>query len=352
MAAYITNAGRSVRLSFREALAGNGVTIVRKEIKGDPLLDFARSTASGLSASPRKLDCRFLYNGRGSELFDRITELPEYYLTRTESGILASSARLIREIAGPATLVELGSGSSAKTDYLLRAWLAHGCPVRYIPVDISEEALSGACDAINHDHPCVRIVGLNTDYGAAFPLLREVSPVLVLFLGSTIGNFDREELPRFLGSLSNALSPGDFFLIGIDLVKDRSIIEAAYNDSSGVTAEFTRNLFARMNRELESGIDLSAVEHVARYDPEKGQMEILARFTREETIRVAPLGQSFTVAAGEEVLVEISRKFRLDAFLPSLQGFGFATEQVFTDERRWFALVLARKTAGAVVSSQ
>jgi L-histidine N-alpha-methyltransferase len=343
MVAFITDAGRSVRRSFREALEGNCVTIVRTEAKGDPLLDFARSTVSGLSASPRKLECSFLYNERGSALFDRITELPEYYLTRTESGILASSARLIREIAGPATLVELGSGSSAKTDHLLRAWAAQGCPVRYIPVDISEDALSGACNAISHDHPCVRIVGLNTDYRAAFPLFREVSPVMVLFLGSTIGNFDREEMPRFLGSLSEALSAGDFFLIGIDLVKDRSIIEAAYNDGAGVTAEFTRNLFARMNRELGSNIDLSAVEHVARYDAEKGQMEIFARFTTGQTIRVAPLGQSFAVAAGEEILVEISRKFRLEAFLPCLQEVGLETVEVFTDERRWFALVLARK---------
>ncbi len=345
MSKYITTADESVRRSFREELAGNGVTILRKEISEDPLLDFARSTASGLSARPRRLECRFLYDTRGSALFDLITEQPEYYLTRTEAAILASNTRRIREITGPVTLVELGSGSSAKTDHLLRAWLAHAHSVRYIPVDISESALRGACHAISNTHPCVRIIGVNADYRAAFPLFRDASPAMVFFLGSTIGNFAPEEMSRFLASLSAALSPGDFFLVGIDMVKERKVIEAAYNDAAGVTAEFTRNIFARMNRELESGIDLTAVEHEARYNPGNGQVEVHALFTREQTIRVAPLVQSFTIAAGEAVLVEISRKFRLEQFLPYLETFGFESEQVFTDRRNWFALVLVRKAA-------
>lgn len=332
--------------SLREVRVGRGASILWGKPDGDPMLDFARSTAAGLALRPRQLECRFLYDAMGSALFDLITEQPEYYLTRTETAILAANASRIRRITGPATLVELGAGSAVKTDLLLRAWLDRGHAVRYIPVDVSESALRGACCAISAAHPAARIIGVHADYRGAFPLFRELSPAVVLFLGSTIGNFAPPEMTSFLASLARAIAPGDFLLLGIDLVKEHRLIDAAYNDAAGVTEAFTRNIFARMNRELGSDIDLDTVEHVARYHPDREQVEIAGRFTREQAVNVTPVRKSFTIARGEMVQTEISRKFRLRKFRPYLEAFGLVTEEVFTDERDWFALLLLRRGGG------
>ena len=343
MDAYAGTARRQAPPKLRDALEDSGTRILRWESSEEPLMDFARATAAGLSEWPRRLECRFLYDSRGSLLFDLITRQPEYYLTRTEAAILAANAHRIRALTGPATLVELGSGSSVKTDYLLRAWLAGASSVRYIPIDVSETALSGACRAISTAYPAVRVTGINSDFRSAFPLLRQISPLVALFLGSTIGNFSPSEMSRFLLGLTAAFSPGDFFLVGIDLVKEPHVIAAAYNDAAGVTAEFTRNLFIRMNRELGSDIDVSAVEHVARYNPVEEQVEIGARFTRQQTIRIVPLGLRFTVSAGETIRTEISRKFRLPQFISYLGDLGLVTEHIFTDDDAWFALLLVRR---------
>jgi L-histidine Nalpha-methyltransferase len=343
MDAFFASPEMQICRSFREACSGSGSTILRGEPGGDPVHEFARCTASGLLSAPRRLDSRFLYDAAGSSLFDQITQQPEYYLTRTESSILAASADRIRELTGPVTLVELGSGNSVKTDHLLRAWLKQQGEVCYIPIDVSASALSGACDSILAVHPAVRVVGVNCEYHEAFPLFPQLSPVLVLFLGSSIGNFAPSEMSRFLSSLSSALVPGDFFLLGVDLVKERRELEAAYNDAAGVTANFTRNLFARMNRELGCSIDLEAIEHIAHYDAEKEQIETFAYFTRQQTLYLAPLERQLTIPQGEMVQIEISRKFRLERFLPYLEQFGFCTEDVFTDERNWFAMLLLRR---------
>lgn len=343
MDAHPESTRNPARTGTREDPESRGITIVRGESGNDPL-EFARAAVSGLSGWPRRLPCRFLYDARGSALFDLITRQPEYYLTRTEASILAASAHRIRAHVGPATLVELGSGSSVKTDYLLRAWLAGAPTVRYIPVDVSETALEAAARAISTSYPPVRVIGMNSDYRGVFPLLRKFSPVLALFLGSTIGNFTSAETSRFLLGLAAGLAPDDFFLVGIDLVKDPRLIEAAYNDAAGVSAEFTRNIFVRMNRELGSGIDLSAVEHVARFDAAEEQVVIGARFLRQQMVRIAPLGRKYTICAGETVETEISRKFRLPGFISVLGDFGLTTERVFTDDDGWFALLLVRRS--------
>ena len=328
---------------FRDALVSTGSAIIGQPPGRDPAYEFACSTASGLLSAPRRLESRFLYDSEGSALFDRITQLPEYYLTRSETSILAANSARIREITGPVNLVELGSGSAFKTDLLLHAWVACADGSCYVPVDVSESALAAACGRITAKFPRVRVIGVNSEYQDAFPLFPQLSPTMVLFLGSSIGNFSRAEMSRFVSTMSAALQPGDFFLVGIDLVKEVRLLEAAYNDAAGVTAKFTRNLFARMNRELGSSLDTRAIEHVARYQSAREQIETFAYFRRQQSLYLAPIDRRIILPQGESVQVEISRKFRLEQFVPYLEGFGFDAERIFTDERGWFALVLLRR---------
>jgi L-histidine Nalpha-methyltransferase len=330
---------------FRQALQRPEGTIVGGKSDTESLLDFARATAAGLASSPRTLQCRFLYDARGSDLFERITRQPEYYLTATEAGILARHAPEIRQAAGPTALVELGSGTSVKTGFLLRAWLARGPAVRYIPIDVSLAALREASRRISGTLPAVQTIAVHADYHEALPLFQLASPVLVVFLGSSIGNLGPKEMDAFFSSLAPALSAKDSILLGIDLVKDANLIEAAYNDAAGITALFTLNLFARMNRELGSGIDLSALEHLAHYHQEREQVETFVRFTRDQTIRIAPLNKSFLVNAGDSILVETSRKFRVAEFVSYAARFGFSADAIYTDEKNWFALFLLRRCA-------
>ncbi len=301
---------------------------------------FAVSVARGLAQRPRTLSCRYLYDARGSALFDEITRQPEYYLTAAEDALLREHAREIRELAGPTALVELGSGTSAKTRHLLDAWTAHGPGATYVPVDVCTDVVLSSCAALREEYPGLDVRGIAGSYEQALPWLRAVSPLTLAFLGSTIGNFDDDELDEFLERVASSLKPGDSFLLGIDLVKDRATLEAAYDDAAGVTAEFTRNLFARMNRELDAGLDLSAIEHVAYFDERRERIDIFARFTRETTFSLPRLGTSFRIAAGEMIQTEISRKFRTEDALLRASRHGFEPVRTFTDGR--FALLLFR----------
>ena len=330
--------------AFRTALGGTSQRVLlRLQNPRDEILDFATSVASGMSREPPQLDCRFLYDRRGSELFERITEQPEYYPTRTEAGILRRRAPDLATLTGPVTLVELGSGSSAKTHHLLAAYQERFGRLSYVPVDVSPSALQGAVQEIAHAHSGVRTIAVHGRYEDALSLVRTSGPVMVMFLGSSIGNFDRSTSARFWAQVAHAMPPGAFFLLGVDLVKDRDTLERAYDDAAGMTRAFTRNLFGRMNRELGATIDLGVVEHEARYHAAREQVEICARFTADQRIDVGPLGEHFAVAAGDRVLVEISRKFRLEDLCPMLDGYGLPVQRVFTDSRQWFALLLLQR---------
>jgi len=310
----------------------------------DAVAAFARDVAIGLTDTPRWLSCQYLYDARGSELFEQITRLPEYYPTRTEAGILKSASAGIAELTGDVTVIELGSGNSEKTGHLLSAYTgAHGT-ARYVPVDVSEAAIQQARDRLAEEHSEVQVSPLIGTYEESFPLFGAHSPSMVVFLGSTIGNFNHGESLRFWRSISEHLELGDHFLLGVDLVKDRAVLEAAYNDSAGVTAEFTKNLFVRMNRELDAGIDVSEVEHVAWYNATWQRIEIFAHFHAAQTIRIGPLDMEVVIEAGERVMVEISRKFVIEHLTTYLSVFGFEVRQVFTDESRWFAVLLLRRT--------
>ncbi len=305
--------------------------------------EFAQSVALGLTDTPPWLHSRFLYDDEGSRLFEEISKQPEYYLTDAETEILERCASRIRDATGPVTLIELGSGNSVKTDHLLSAYAAVESSVRYVPVDVSEGILGRARDAIVARHPKVTVTGIADTYERAFPLFKEFSPAMVVFLGSSIGNFDQRESDVFWQGVSDAFSPSDFLLLGIDLVKDESILHAAYNDAAGVTARFTKNLFARINRELGASIDLDAIEHVARYNSAWCRIEIYARFLKSQDVYLQPLKRTITVPKGTMVMTEISRKYDLDKMKDYLRCFDFSVKEVFTDEKQWFGLVLLQR---------
>jgi len=307
------------------------------------LADFTESVCAGLGEYPRKLECRFLYDARGSELYEQICSQPEYYLTRTEAAILRECSRIVSELTGPCHLIELGSGSSTKTDYLLSAYQRFGGPLCYTPIDISATALRMAGQSIIEKRPGVQVVGIHGTYSDSFALLRCASPVLLIFLGSTIGNFSIDERRGFWPEVAGSLRPGDYFLLGIDLVKDKSILEAAYNDAAGITAAFTKNYFARMNRELGCALDIEDIEHIAFYNQEQSRIEIYAGFCRTQIIDIVPAGKTFTICGGERILIEISTKFLLDEVQRTMHDHGMQIIRTFTDEKKWFALLLLRK---------
>jgi len=328
---------------FNTALTEQRNIVLQAAALHDTRNEFALSVAEGLSSTPRELECRFLYDATGSELYERICAQPEYYPTRTEESILRKRAEEISELTGPCTLIELGSGSSVKTDHLLSAYQTIHGNVCYSPIDISSTALSDAGRAIIDRHPKVQVVGINSTYSDSFPLIRCASPALVIFLGSTLGNFKPEEENLFWTDIAANMQPGDYFLLGVDLLKDSGILEAAYNDAAGVTSQFTLNYFARMNRELGADIDLDLLNHRAHFNPEEERIEIFIEFSGEQTIRIAPLKRSYTIAKGEKVLLEISRKFNLDKIREKLTGYGLQTVRSYTDDNNWFGLILLEK---------
>jgi L-histidine N-alpha-methyltransferase len=304
--------------------------------------EFARAAALGLSDHPRWLPCRYLYDAEGSRLFERITETPEYYLTRTEVALLDESTDAIAAITGDATLVELGAGSARKTERILAAYTSRYGAARYVPVDVSGDALAETTSALATRYPSVAVRGVHGTYERVFPLLPSLSPLVLLFLGSTIGNLNQTEAARFWRDVRCAVSPGDFMLLGVDLVKDAATIDVAYNDAAGWSAAFTKNIFARMNRELGSAIDLDGIDHEAAYRPEWRRVEIFARMTRRQEVRLAPLGRTITIDAGERVMTEISRKFDVAELHDYLRLFDLETIDTFTDPARSYALLLLR----------
>jgi iron(II)-dependent oxidoreductase len=304
---------------------------------------FAQSIIRGLSDTPRWLSCRYLYDAEGSDLFEAITRQPEYYLTRTEDALLERHAAALRATIGPSTVVELGSGSSIKTRHILRAWTAGGKAARYVPVDISRDMLEASAAALDAEFPMLDVCALAGTYEQAFTRLREFSPLVLLFLGSSLGNFDRTDTAAFLERVAGALSPGDHLLLGLDLVKDVATLEAAYDDAAGVSAAFTRNLFARMNRDLGTRLDLDAIQHVAYWNEGRERIEIFARFLRPAAIDLPELGRHFRLAAGEMVLTEVSRKFRLSEMTAVGARHGFDTVATYTDATYPFALHLLRR---------
>jgi L-histidine Nalpha-methyltransferase len=296
----------------------------------------------GLTASPKWLPPKWFYDGYGSELFERITELPEYYPTRAEREVLTRHAVEIAHIVGAKTLVELGSGSSDKTRLLLDALHRQGTLGRFVPLDVSESALRAAAASIDADYPDLDVHAIVGDFTQHLDRIPGGDGRLVAFLGGTIGNLLPDERARFLAELRAVLDRGEWLLLGTDLVKDVGTLIAAYDDSAGVTAEFNRNVLRVLDRELGAEFDPEAFEHVARWDAEQEWIEMRLRATEPMTVPVAALDLVVPFAAGEELRTEISAKFRREGVSAELAAAGFAPVRWWTDAAGRFAVSLAR----------
>ncbi|WP_432188716.1 L-histidine N(alpha)-methyltransferase [Streptomyces sp. Tue6028] len=291
----------------------------------------------GLTGTPKTLPPKWFYDAHGSELFEKITELPEYYPTRAEREILLARSGEIARASGARTLVELGSGSSEKTRHLLDA--LPGLHT-YVPVDVSESALTQAGQALAAERPGLGVHALIADFTGSLTLPDTPGPRLVAFLGGTIGNLLPAERAAFLASVRALLSPGDALLLGTDLVKDESLLVAAYDDAAGVTAAFNKNVLSVVNRELEADFDPDAFDHVALWDSEQEWIEMRLRSRAAQTVKIPALDLAVHFARGEELRTEVSAKFREDGVRAELASAGFALTHWWTDAEGRFALSL------------
>ncbi|MBI3199039.1 MAG: L-histidine N(alpha)-methyltransferase [Rhodospirillales bacterium] len=310
--------------------------------------EFRDAVLAGLARQPRAIPPRFLYDARGSELFDAICELPEYYLTRTETGILTACTPELALLAGPGcALVEFGSGSSVKTRLLLDAMPDLAA---YVPIDISRQHLDATAERLRRDYPRLRVEPVCADYMALETLPVDLNggdmsgaPRLGFFPGSTIGNLEPHEATAFLRRARTLLGDRGALVLGVDLKKDPQRLHDAYNDSAGVTAAFTLNLLRRMNRELGATFDLSAFAHEAFYDPVEGRIAIYFRSLRDQSVIVA--GRPFAFTAGERVHTEYSYKYDTADIAALAQSAGFTIDRTWTDPGRQFAVVYLEAAA-------
>ncbi|MBA2810730.1 L-histidine N(alpha)-methyltransferase [Streptomyces sp. KM273126] len=292
----------------------------------------------GLTGNPKALPPKWFYDAHGSDLFEQITELPEYYPTRAEREILLARAPEIAAATGARTLVELGSGSSDKTRHLLDAMPGLHT---YVPVDVSESALRQAGEALIAERPGLHVHALIADFTAALTLPDTPEPRLVAFLGGTVGNLLPAERAAFLASVRALMSPGDALLLGTDLVKDASVLVAAYDDAAGVTAEFNKNVLTVVNRELDADFDLDAFDHVALWDTENEWIEMRLRSRRAQTVKIPAVDLAVHFAAGEDLRTEVSAKFREDGVRGELAAAGLKSTHWWTDQEARFALSLS-----------
>jgi L-histidine Nalpha-methyltransferase len=299
--------------------------------------NFRDEVLLGLSKSPKELPCKFFYDERGAELFQRICELPEYYITRTELQILrAQAAEMARALGSQIELIGLGTGAGTKTRILLKELQD---PRVYIPIDISREQLERSAARFHKMFPRLQILPVATDYLEPFelPLPRQLSSRSVIYFpGSTIGNFDPETAAQFLVRLAELVGDDGGLLIGVDLRKDRHLLERAYNDTAGVTAAFNKNLLVRANRELGADFDLENWRHAAIYNSNEGRIELYLISEVDQTVVLGT--QAFHFQAGERILTEYSYKHTVAGFVSLAHKAGFRFEQIWTDKAGWFGV--------------
>lgn len=296
----------------------------------------------GLLATPKTLPPAYFYDDLGSQLFEQICDLPEYYPTRTEAAILSAIASQLPAITGSCDLIELGSGSSTKTRLLLDAYTQHTA-LHYIPIDVSSSMLKqSALNLLATYTHNLRITALVGDYTAALPHLPGAERRLVLFLGSTLGNLTADACPGFLRQIRSAIAPGDYFLLGVDLHKDTATLEAAYNDGAGVTAAFNRNILAHLNWRFGCTFTLKQFEHWAFYNEDAQQIEMHLRSLSDQTIDLGTLNATLRCDRGETIRTEISRKFNIDTLVPLLAAQQLPVQQIWQDPQQWFGVLLCQ----------
>ncbi|MFZ0285067.1 MAG: L-histidine N(alpha)-methyltransferase [Terriglobales bacterium] len=308
------------------------------------LPSFAEDVERGLSSSPKTLPCKLFYDQAGSALFEQITRLPEYYLTRTELEILSDrSGEIADEVRPGVTVIELGSGTATKTTTLLQAFSRRQMRVPYFPVDISPAALAEARERVELECMRVSVRPVVADFSHGFSFLRGIpGRKLVLYLGSSIGNFDPEPAVEMLSQIRDELAPGDALLLGTDLAKDAAILVPAYDDAQGVTEQFDKNILTRLNRELGATFDLDFFCHVAIWNPAKSRMEIYLESQRSQIVNLGLLKSKVKLANGERIHTENSYKYTLPMVREMLELSGFSLDATWFDRRTWFGLHLAR----------
>lgn len=311
--------------------------MVSRSISTDPQIEeFLQDVVSGLCQPQKEIPCKYFYDKRGSELFDRICELPEYYPTRTEMEIMRDSGAAMAEKAGPRRLVvEYGSGSSLKTRILLDHLEE---PAGYVPIDISGEHLNESVNALRQEYPGLEVHPICADYTSpiALPPDADNAP-LVFFPGSTIGNFTPDQAVDFLKRTADLVRPEGGALVGVDLKKDKDRLEQAYDDAQGVTAEFNRNVLHRMQRELDAELETDAFEHRAVYDEDHGRIEMHLVSLSDQDVRVAG-EHTFRIEAGETIRTECSYKYAVEEFAELAQAADLQVEDVWTDDEQLFSV--------------
>jgi L-histidine N-alpha-methyltransferase len=307
--------------------------------RDDPHAELSR----GLKSRPRTIPPRWLYDDRGSELFDEITRLPEYYPTEAEREILATHSTMIAEVSGATTVIELGSGTSDKTRTLLDAFVAHGQIERFAPLDVSAATLLYAAEVLGQRYPDLVVEPVIGDFTRHLARLPKGGTRLVAFLGGTVGNFYLEERRAFLGALADSLESGDWLLLGVDLIKPIDRIMDAYNDSRGVTDAFIRNALRVINRDLDANFDLGNFEYVPLWDAREHRVDMRLRACDPERAHIGALGLDVQLEAGEELRVEISTKFDPADISDELVDAGFDDIDVLMDGAGDFGLILTRR---------
>ena len=303
-----------------------------------------KDVIKGLTEKLKSLPPKYFYDDPGSQLFEKICELPEYYPTRTEAWILQEYADEIAAITNCCDLIELGSGSSTKTQALLTAYqkIANSC--RYLPIDVSGGILKTSVLQLQEKYPDIAIHGLLGTYEQALVHLESnyLQSRMLFFLGSSLGNFNQEECDIFLNQVSRTLQPGDYFLLGIDLQKPQDILEAAYNDSQEVTAAFNLNMLSHLNWRFQGNFDISLFKHQAVYNQVDHQIEMYLHCQKSHWVSLELLDLKVNFEAGESILTEISRKFNLATMEKNLSDKGLKTVKTWTDEKEWFGLILCQ----------
>lgn len=328
-------------------LSPNKCTGVNPRLKIDTFrekcpLAAGEDVIQGLTQSPKTLPPKYFYDDQGSLLFEKICDLPEYYLTRTETKILQNYASEIAHLTGPCEIVELGSGSSTKTRILLDAYQDLDHPLHYLPIDISGGILEQSAYNLLENYPTLHIHGIVSTYETALKHLNP-SPLparMIGFIGSTLGNLKPEECHVFFSHIVEALQQGDYFLLGVDLHKSPSILEPAYDDNQGVTAAFNLNMLQHLNHLFEGNFDLQNFEHLAFYNQTDHQIEMHLKSLRSQTVELKKLNLAIEFATEETIHTEISRKFELEKIQAELEDLGLVSVKTWTDENQWFGLIL------------